>query len=302
VSVAPPGWVEPRVAVTPGSAPPAPRDGDLRHENRRLLDSRRLGARVLDWLILAPPAGLVIWEWGWQLGTFALVRCLLLIYDHCFEVTRGATPGKRHFGLRVAQLDDGELPTPRQAAGRGVIGIFETGLIAGIAIIATKQRRRLGDLAAGTAVVDARVHPIASRPLFARALVYPVIWAVPAVLACAAGARGDLHDTYRYKADQWCVGYAQAVVRSVNRTQIERTRPLDVAGFDAVFLAHLEALHPPHAWHARADDLLARMRAQAAMHVRIAASGTGIDALMARMNADDAALAAEGFRGCAGIF
>jgi hypothetical protein len=79
VSVAPPGWVEPRIAVAPAGVTPPARDGELRHENRRLLDGRRLGARVVDWLILTPLAALAVWEWGWQVGTFALARCLLLI-------------------------------------------------------------------------------------------------------------------------------------------------------------------------------------------------------------------------------
>ena len=57
-----------------------------------------------------------------------------MIFHHVCEVTRGATPGKRLLHLRVARLEDGELPTPRQAAARGVIGIFEFGVIACIAV------------------------------------------------------------------------------------------------------------------------------------------------------------------------
>jgi hypothetical protein len=126
-----------------------------------------------------------------------------------------------------------------------------------------------------------------------------VIWAVPAVLACAAGARGDLHDTYRYKADRWCVSYNLAVRSELDRAHGERGMAIGIARYDPPFLAQLEAVHAPHAWRGRADDLLARMRAQAATHQRIVASGTGLVALVAQMRSDDAALAAEGFHGCA---
>jgi uncharacterized RDD family membrane protein YckC len=301
-SVPPPGWVEPPRAVAATSDFAHTRD-DLRRESRRALDSRRVRARVLDWLIVAPFGVAAAWEWGWNFGTFALFQCLLLILNHVCEVTRGATPGKRWCGLRVANLQDGGLPSPRQAAVRGVIGIFEFGLIAAIAIISNKGRRRLGDLAAGTAVVDARKHPVASRPLFAGALVYPVMWAVPAVIACVLGARGVLPDSYRAQADQWCRGYTPPATLAVHLSVSDRL-PQEFAMTRAI-----ETLNPPHAWRQAHEDLVRRLRLRVATHQqwaqdRIVHPGRATEAVwLARDQRaqadDDAALAAQGFHDCA---
>lgn len=300
VSVPPPGWVQPPRAVA-ATSPLATAHTDLRDENRRALDSRRVRARVLDWLIIAPFGYAAAWEWGWNLGTFALLQCLLLILNHVCEVTTGATPGKRRCGLRVANLQDGGLPTPRQAATRGVIGVFEFGLIAAIAIMSTKGRRRLGDLAAGTAVVDARKHPVASRPLFAGALVYPVVWAVPAIIACVLGARGVLSDSYRAQADSWCGAYSTRVSAT--------TDGVATLQLDLEMVAVIERLDPPHAWRRRHEDLLRRLRLRLATHQQWAQdravhpSRAGEASWHARDQReradDDAALATQGFHDCA---
>lgn len=278
----------------------------LRRENRRGLDSRRVVARVLDWLIVAPFAGVAVWEWGWHLGTYALFQCLLLIYHHVFEVTTGATPGKRLLGLRVARIDDGGLPRPRQAAARGVVGIFEFGLIACVAIVVTRQRRRLGDYAAGTAVVSARKHPVASRRLFGGAVAYPVAWAVPAVVACVLGANGDLAGTYRQRAD--------AICSSANGEVRRAARVYGVSALPAVFHQRderLAALWVPNAWHARHDRLLATLRAQTTWaSVGIAAAYRAQDPgpVLRRFASDPrtrraldvSAVGAMGYRGCSG--
>jgi uncharacterized RDD family membrane protein YckC len=300
VSVPPPGWVEPPRAVAAASDP-VRRHDDLRGENRRALDSRRLRARVLDWLIVAPFGCVAVWEWGANLGTWALCQCLLLILHHVCEVTTGATPGKRRYGLRVANLDDGGLPSPRQAAVRGVIGIFEIGLIAAIAIMSTKGRRRLGDLAAGTAVVDARKHPVASRPLFAGALVYPVVWAVPAIIACVLGARGALPDSYRAQADSWCRGYSPPVGTPID--------VVDKLPMDLELARAIETLQPPHAWRSKHQDLFRRLNIRLLDHQQWARDRavhpSAITELRHRAHdeqaqmIDDEALAAEGFQECA---
>ena len=301
-SVPPPGWVQPPRAVA-ATSDFAHTRSDLRSENRRALDSKRVRARVLDWLIVAPFGVAAAWEWGWNFGTFALFQCLLLILNHVYEVTRGATPGKRLCGLRVANLQDGGLPSPRQAAVRGVIGIFEFGLIAAIAIVSNKGRRRLGDFAAGTAVVDARRHPVASRPLFAGALVYPVVWAVPAIIACVLGARGVLPDSYRAQADHWCQGYTPPVGATVNLS-VPDTLLLDFEMMHAI-----ETLDPPHAWRRAHTDLVRRLRLRVATRQQWAQDraehpGQATDAVWlardqrARAD-DDVALAAQGFHACA---
>ncbi|HWI71861.1 MAG TPA: RDD family protein, partial [Baekduia sp.] len=224
-------------------------------------------ARVVDWLLVAPLAGVTIWLWGWHLGTFAVYQCLLLILHHVFEVTTGATPGKRLFGLRVARLDDGGLPRPRQAAIRGVVGIFEFGLIAPIVIVCNKGRRRVGDFLAGTAVVDARKHPVAPRPLFRGALVYPAVWAVPALVACVLGARGELPGTYRQQADNLCAArqlIGSALAPDGKALPVTESAAIEL---EQTSLGHIEALGAPRAWRARHDDLVHRLRARLDRHV-----------------------------------
>jgi len=77
-------------------------------------------------------------------------------YFYFSEWLLGGTPAKLFFGLRVRQLS-GERCTARQIAIRNLIRILEInpvlgGLPAGIAILSTKRRQRLGDLFAGTVV------------------------------------------------------------------------------------------------------------------------------------------------------
>jgi uncharacterized RDD family membrane protein YckC len=70
----------------------------------------------------------------------------------------GTTAGKALFSLRVKQLS-GEPCTARQIAVRTAMRLVEVNpfllgaLPAGIAILSTKRRQRLGDLLAGTIVV-----------------------------------------------------------------------------------------------------------------------------------------------------
>jgi uncharacterized RDD family membrane protein YckC len=306
VSIAPPGWVEPARAV--GLSAHDAEVATLRSESRRALDGRRLGARLIDWLIVAPFAAAAIWAWGLNLGTYALAQCLLLIYHHLFEVTTGATPGKRLLGLRVARLEDGGLPAPRQAAARGVIGIFEFGLIALLAMVATKGRRRLGDFAAGTAVVDARKHPVTPRPLFRSALAYPVVWAVPAIVACVLAARGDVPGSYRYEADAKCV--ARELIASA-MSPSGTLSPASEAGWqvEQESLPWFQEMSAPAVWRGRHEDLVRRLTARAIEHREMAADlqrpggarrvGFWRQRERRQLAADDAALAAQGFHGCA---
>lgn len=207
----PPGWVAPAAPALSAPERVSPDPGGLRSENRRYLDNRRAVARLADWVLVFGVAKLVSRGWGDALSELALFQCLLLIYNHLFEVTTGATIGKRLAGLRVASLDTGGLPSPRQAATRGVIGIVEIGVVAAIAIIVNKQRRRLGDYAAGTAVVDARRHPAPPRSLFAGAIVYPVLWLVPTLVVCATAA-GRTQDSYRSDVNRLCAQADAAVL------------------------------------------------------------------------------------------
>ena len=73
------------------------------------------------------------------------------IYHH---VKRGATPGKRLFGLKVISLD-GKPLSRSQCILRECLVYFDLGFVFPglISILATQRKQRLGDLAAGTMVV-----------------------------------------------------------------------------------------------------------------------------------------------------
>jgi uncharacterized RDD family membrane protein YckC len=74
-------------------------------------------------------------------------------------VTRGKTVGKIATGLRTVRDDGGPIGF-RQAAVRGLIGWVEIylaqGTVALVAMVLTSRNRRLGDLAAGTYVINER--------------------------------------------------------------------------------------------------------------------------------------------------
>lgn len=88
---------------------------------------------------------------------------LVLGYPVGFETLwRGRTPGKAVMGLRVLRDDGGPIRF-RHAFVRGLVGVvvdrpgLSAGLLALVPMLATKRSKRLGDLAAGTVVVQERV-------------------------------------------------------------------------------------------------------------------------------------------------
>jgi hypothetical protein len=74
-------------------------------------------------------------------------------------LTRGRTVGKLVFGLRVVR-DDGGPVTSRQSITRALVGVVEiwmfTGVPALVASVLNSRSKRLGDMAAGTYVVNQR--------------------------------------------------------------------------------------------------------------------------------------------------
>ena len=96
------------------------------------------------------------------LGIVVLV-VVLIVYPVTFEtLLRGRTPGKAAMGLRVVRDDGGPIGF-RQAFVRGLAGAFlerpgVTFFVAGVATsLLNPHGKRLGDLLAGTVVVQERV-------------------------------------------------------------------------------------------------------------------------------------------------
>jgi uncharacterized RDD family membrane protein YckC len=88
---------------------------------------------------------------------------VILGYPVGFEALwRGRTPGKAVMGLRVVRDDGGPIRF-RHAFVRGLVGVvvdrpgLSAGLLALVPMLATARSKRLGDLAAGTVVVQERV-------------------------------------------------------------------------------------------------------------------------------------------------
>jgi uncharacterized RDD family membrane protein YckC len=270
-SVPPPGWVRPRASIpvtTPLDAPERVSGGDfaatIAAEDRRGLDTRRVGARIIDAILCAPAYFLALHQWGDALGSWAVYQLAQLILAHLCEVTVGQTPGKHLMKLRVARKADGGLPTPRQAAVRGVLGIVEWGLIGLIALHVSKGRTRLGDRAAATVVVDVQRHPIPSRGLTTGTFTYPVLWAIPVVLLWVGSASGSMPGSYRHQADAICRRTDATIRATVRSDGPYALHDAWMREYDA-----LSRLHAPVSWRARQEALLARTDAMLAFDSQV---------------------------------
>ncbi len=88
---------------------------------------------------------------------FIIYTLLVLGYYFILELKTGQTVGKMLLKIKVVSADSQPL-TPGKVAVRTILrivdGIFFY-LVAFICVVATKQKQRLGDMAAGTLVVKA---------------------------------------------------------------------------------------------------------------------------------------------------
>lgn len=106
---------------------------------------------------------------------------ITVVYSTLWEtMTRGKTPGKMALGLRVVG-DDGSPERFRQALVRSLVGLFEIYMFSPAALITSivsAKGKRLGDIFAGTYVLQERMPARAALPpVFA--LVPPplIVWA-----------------------------------------------------------------------------------------------------------------------------
>jgi uncharacterized RDD family membrane protein YckC len=308
-SVPPPGWIAPKAPI-PLRTPTTPGGGgdggdfaaEIAFEDRRRLDTRRVRARIIDNLICAPVFVAVSARWGTDVG-YLVGLLALMVMTHVYEVRAGTSPGKRIMRLRVARKADGGLPTPFQAGARAGLGLIENGIIGLIALHFSKGRTRLGDRVAGTVVVDATVHPIAPRRLSPGAMIYPVVWSIPVLLACWAltHAGSSYASDYRARADAICLQGEVAVKQA--------STPRDLVAIDDQMVAQLDSLSVPESWGARHYDLVNRLRGEDAelrdMLARAQRSAHPattwrrlVPSLQARLATDNAAITAAGYQRC----
>jgi uncharacterized RDD family membrane protein YckC len=122
-------------------------------EDRKKLDSRRVGAIVVDGLVLAPILiPLDIFFDGLTAGAWLVYIALELGYFHVMESIDGQTLGKKLFDLRVVRREDAGPASAKAISGRTVLrlidgfpGFYLVGALS--MLLSDKRRQRLGDLA-----------------------------------------------------------------------------------------------------------------------------------------------------------
>lgn len=152
------GWVW--LAAPPGSFRGGPYSEPMAHRSAATA-GQRTAAYLVDALLLGPPLAAAVAAFDSRRerlrrgGTLALLAANL--YHVLFEGTTGRTPGKRAVGIRVVGSRDGPC-TYRAATLRTLarfVDFLPVGYLAAYASMAlTERRRRLGDLLAGTVVIE----------------------------------------------------------------------------------------------------------------------------------------------------
>ena len=139
------------------------------------LDNRRVAAALID---LVVPGVLLLAAYAAGLALTAAVVLVIagwtLFYFFALETDGGQTLGKRAVGLRATR-PDGRPANTRQVAIRTTLRVVDHPLRLVVMAVTGDRRLRLGDLAAGTVVTEARTvtddgtvaattAPTASRP------------------------------------------------------------------------------------------------------------------------------------------
>ena len=143
------------------------------------LDNRRVMAAIVDLLIVAAGAVVILVAGdslsGDRPGALAAVIIgWALYYFFALESGEGQTLGKRLMKIRVVRAD-GRPAGMGEIAVRTILRVIDNYLVGMIVMIATGERRqRIGDLAAGTIVVDASGPAVMAPPAPAVDVFQPV--------------------------------------------------------------------------------------------------------------------------------
>ena len=251
-SVGPPGWSPPAPAAAPA---PAPRRVP---PHRRSLDNRRIGALFID-LLAVGLIPLTLMATGQLVtdGAALVIMVLQLIYFFLCEATTGQTLGKRALGLRVVQTD-GSAPTVAQISARTVLRLIDHSILGVLVYVCSGgRRRRIGDFAAGTIVVDADPDP--GRPRRTPLLyVYPVAWLAGAFAIFALTGHKD--DTYLAELESIC-READAALAAAQPITFDRI--YEVEGVELAVLERLEVSPDRRAVHGEIVEMKRRIHAEA---------------------------------------
>ncbi len=158
-----PDWGAPAHMQEP-AAPGAPKP-----EEAEVIGNRILGAiidlvagNVVGFFVALAVGLLAVFVTGsFAAGSMALVYLVgglaVLGYFVVMEATQGQTIGKMMMGVRVVRADDGEQITWGQAIGRNVLRFVDgimLYLVGFMVAMSNPMRQRVGDMAAGTVVIE----------------------------------------------------------------------------------------------------------------------------------------------------
>jgi len=131
------------------------------------LDNRRVAAAIIDLLIVSVGAVAILvagdsLSGDRQSALTAVILGWSLYYFFATESGEGQTVGKKLMKIRVVRAD-GRPAGMREVAVRTILRVVDNYLVGLIVMLATgEKRQRIGDLAAGTIVVDASGPALAS--------------------------------------------------------------------------------------------------------------------------------------------
>lgn len=194
-------------------------------EDRKRLDSRRVGAVLLDGLVIAPvliPLALIFGSVDSR--AWLIYLACSLTYFHVLETRTGQTIGKRAFDLRVVSRTDAGPASAVAISARTILRLIDAlpsfYIVGVITMLASgKRRQRLGDLAGGTVVTRASAHaytPARRSPLVS---IYPMVW-IGAAIGLAIWL-GRSEEEFLGKVDSLCKSADRAMA------QMGPTPPLD---------------------------------------------------------------------------
>jgi uncharacterized RDD family membrane protein YckC len=298
-SIPPPGFV-PRPASPPDELMTgAPVNRGLLGESRRRLDARRLGASILDDLLVSVVVVMLWLLYGLNIGTWVLAAGLAMAYHFLFDLTSGQTIGKRAANLRVVMADASPV-TRRAASGRAVLRTIDFTLI-GLAVylLSGGRRRRIGDYAAGTIVCDVERVGTFRRSLRGGDAVYPLAWLATGVVVLALTATGHTPWSYRVRAERVCASARAFLVQN------GRPSPADELAVRMQMEGFLRGMATPPNWRDRHAQLLTRTHAENVAMASLLAMGRPDDrsgaaaAFRLQIAADHTALRRLGYRACA---
>jgi uncharacterized RDD family membrane protein YckC len=162
---------------------------------------------------------------------------ITVVYATLWEtMTRGKTPGKMALGLRVVG-DDGSPERFRQALVRSLVGLIEIYAFAPVALITSivsAKGKRLGDIFAGTYVLQERMPARAALPPVFAVVPPPLMgWAQSLQLSALSDQTADAAGTYLRRfaelspsaRDSLGIQLANAVAAEVSPPPLAGTTP-----------------------------------------------------------------------------